>query len=85
MLNNANSMNVTIAVIDLAHDLKKKVIAEGVEDIGQYQVLAHLGCEFVQGYLISKPLTCDQATEFLQQPPDLSINKISIQDLLPVG
>ncbi|MDH4945190.1 bacteriohemerythrin [Sulfurimonas sp. C5] len=44
------------AMIAMAHKLDIKVIAEGVEDELQKQVLSKMGCDFLQGYLYSEPL-----------------------------
>jgi diguanylate cyclase (GGDEF)-like protein len=44
-------------VLSLGQTLGKRVIAEGVETREQLEILRNLGCEYVQGYLISKPLT----------------------------
>jgi EAL domain-containing protein (putative c-di-GMP-specific phosphodiesterase class I) len=44
------------ATIGLAHDLKLQVIAEGVEDQATWNVLARLGCDSAQGYLVSRAL-----------------------------
>jgi EAL domain-containing protein (putative c-di-GMP-specific phosphodiesterase class I) len=43
-------------VLTLGRTLGKRVIAEGVESEEQFSILRTLGCEFVQGYLLSKPL-----------------------------
>jgi diguanylate cyclase (GGDEF)-like protein len=43
-------------VLSLGRTLGKRVIAEGVESYEQFEILRNLGCEYVQGYLISKPL-----------------------------
>jgi EAL domain-containing protein (putative c-di-GMP-specific phosphodiesterase class I) len=66
----SNSLNVTRAVIDLAHDLDMQVIAEGVETRGQFQILSRMGCQYIQGYYISKPLGEKEAEEFLINPPN---------------
>jgi diguanylate cyclase (GGDEF)-like protein/PAS domain S-box-containing protein len=66
----SNSLNVTRAVIDLAHDLDMQVIAEGVETRGQFQILSRMGCQYIQGYYISKPLAEKEAEEFLLNPPN---------------
>jgi diguanylate cyclase (GGDEF)-like protein/PAS domain S-box-containing protein len=66
----SNSLNVTRAVIDLAHDLDMQVIAEGVETRGQFQILSRMGCQYIQGYYISKPLSENDAEEFLLNPPN---------------
>ncbi len=52
------------AIIAMAHKLDIKVVAEGVETAGQLDVLASRGCDYIQGYLFSKPLT---AEAFFQQ------------------
>ena len=69
MIVDSSSLNITRAVIDLAHDLDMAVIAEGVETKGQYQILARMGCQYAQGFHISKPLTAEEADEFLANPP----------------
>lgn len=43
-------------MIELAHTLNLKVIAEGVENQDQLRILEQLECDLIQGYLISKPL-----------------------------
>ena len=50
---------ITEAIIMMAHRLGLKVIAEGVETEGQRKLLADAGCEYIQGYLYSKPLPLD--------------------------
>ena len=53
---NKNVNSVIAATIAMAHSLNLKVIAEGVENKQQLEFLKSLGCDVVQGYLISKPL-----------------------------
>jgi EAL domain-containing protein (putative c-di-GMP-specific phosphodiesterase class I) len=43
-------------IISLAHSLRLKVIAEGVETPEQVELLKHLGCDQLQGFGIAKPL-----------------------------
>ncbi len=71
MIVDSSSLNITRAVIDLAHDLDMAVIAEGVETQGQYQILGRMGCQYAQGFYISKPLTAEEADEFLSNPPKM--------------
>jgi EAL domain-containing protein (putative c-di-GMP-specific phosphodiesterase class I) len=56
------------AIIAMAHGLKLKVTAEGVETRGQLDALRKLGCDDYQGYLISRPLVEeDFAARFLRK------------------
>jgi len=54
-------------VINLAHTLELKVVAEGVETEEQYTFLRHYGCDLIQGYLFSPPLPVSEVFPFLQQ------------------
>jgi EAL domain-containing protein (putative c-di-GMP-specific phosphodiesterase class I) len=47
------------AIINLGHSLGLNVIAEGVETEGQLQRLRRLGCDEVQGHLISPPISAE--------------------------
>lgn len=53
------------AVINLAHSLKLKVVAEGVETLTQLEFLRAHGCDVLQGYYFSRPLTADATTSVL--------------------
>lgn len=44
------------AIISLAHTMGLTTVAEGIETLGQAQVLRDFGCEFAQGFLYSRPL-----------------------------
>jgi diguanylate cyclase len=59
------------AIIGLAHNLGMKVIAEGVETAADAEFLRSLGCEYIQGYFFSRPISIEAASEFVQnwQPP----------------
>ncbi|MDQ3934826.1 MAG: EAL domain-containing protein [Actinomycetota bacterium] len=60
--------NATIvqSTIDLGHNLGLKVVAEGVETVEAYNKLAELGCDYAQGYFLSRPLAPDKATAWLE-------------------
>jgi EAL domain-containing protein (putative c-di-GMP-specific phosphodiesterase class I) len=49
------------AILELAHSLRLKVIAEGVETDEQLCSLHQLGCNFIQGFLFSKPIDAQAA------------------------
>jgi EAL domain-containing protein (putative c-di-GMP-specific phosphodiesterase class I) len=51
----------------MAHSLKLKVIAEGVDEEGQAKELRRLGCDQMQGYLFSKPVDFDAMSVLIGQ------------------
>lgn len=62
----ANDDGVIVnAIISLAHNLGLKVIAEGVEEERQFNFLAERGCEYIQGYYLTKPLAEHDFIEWL--------------------
>jgi EAL domain-containing protein (putative c-di-GMP-specific phosphodiesterase class I) len=54
---------IVTAIITLAHSLKVKVLAEGVETIEQLEFLRSLKCDQIQGDLFSKPLPAEEITK----------------------
>lgn len=54
-------------IISLAKNLKKKVIAEGIETEAQLTLLQNLGCDYGQGYLLSKPQTREKTERALYE------------------
>lgn len=61
----AGDFALTTAIIQMAKGLKLKTLAEGVETQAQLDILAELGCEEFQGYLISRPLKAQDARAFI--------------------
>jgi len=57
---------VVDAIIQMAHRLHMKVIAEGVEQSEQVKLLDSMDCDMIQGYYYSKPLPLDELMEFLE-------------------
>jgi EAL domain-containing protein (putative c-di-GMP-specific phosphodiesterase class I) len=53
-------------VILLAEKLGLDVVAEGVETEAQLEFLREQGCQYVQGYLLSRPLPADEFEQFLK-------------------
>jgi diguanylate cyclase (GGDEF)-like protein/PAS domain S-box-containing protein len=58
--------SIVTAIIKMAHDLRIQVIAEGVETDKQFKFLQKQGCDYVQGYYVSKPLPLAELYEFLE-------------------
>jgi EAL domain-containing protein (putative c-di-GMP-specific phosphodiesterase class I) len=63
----ANDAAIANAIIVLAHSLKLKVIAEGVETPEQEAFLRSRGCDKLQGYLFNRPLSVPQFEQLLFQ------------------
>ncbi len=59
------------AILAMGHSLGMSVVAEGVETCEHANFLIEEGCEILQGYLISKPLCSEDATDFLKRAPQL--------------
>jgi len=51
------------AIVALAHALQIRVVAEGVETEAQREFLKSCGCDFIQGYLVGRPLDADIAAK----------------------
>jgi diguanylate cyclase len=55
------------STIDLAHALEMEVVAEGVETPATLALLSVMGCDMIQGYLISRPIGFDALIRFLNE------------------
>ena len=56
MLSNEGDRNIVKLIIDLAHAFNLEVVAEGVENNETLDLLKSMGCDYAQGYLISRPI-----------------------------
>ncbi len=63
---------VVRSVIDLAHHLGCRAVAEGVETPGEWERLAALGCDLVQGHFVSPPLPADEVVRWMAEPHPLA-------------
>ncbi len=77
MCSDPNDASIVRAVIDLAHNLGCRVVAEGVEDDRTLARLRELDCDRVQGFYLSPPLAADDAGRWFRDhghraadPPD---------------
>jgi diguanylate cyclase (GGDEF)-like protein len=57
---------ITDSIIDLVHNLGIITVAEGIETVEQYDKLEELGCDYIQGFIISKPLEEEEAMLFVE-------------------
>ncbi|HEY5896594.1 MAG TPA: EAL domain-containing protein, partial [Burkholderiales bacterium] len=71
MIADANAMTLVSTIIQLAHSLKLKVVAEGVETEEQAKFLRLMRCDEMQGYLFSKPLPEAELRALLKTPGGL--------------
>jgi hypothetical protein len=62
-----NEAVLVSAVIAMAHSLGLLVVAEGVETDEQLRFLRDMHCGEIQGYLVSKPLPCDEISDLLSR------------------
>lgn len=60
LVEDATSRQLVTAIIQMAHSLKIRVIAEGVETQQQREILVELGCDEGQGYLFGRPMKLEQ-------------------------
>ncbi|KKA43497.1 bifunctional diguanylate cyclase/phosphodiesterase [Salinivibrio sp. KP-1] len=63
---NASDKHLVGSVIELAHGFGHGVVAEGVEEVSQQQVLQTIGCDQVQGFLYARPLIQDGFEQLLK-------------------
>lgn len=55
-----NNIQVMRSIIDLVHNLNLDITAEGIESIEQFEKLRNIGCDYIQGYLFSKPISSQE-------------------------
>ena len=55
------------AIVKLGRILNCDIVAEGVEHNSQLDIVSHIGCHIVQGYLLGRPMPAAEATDFLKK------------------
>ncbi|AEV87280.1 putative signaling protein [Actinoplanes sp. SE50] len=68
MAGNGRQQELVNAVIQLGHTLGLRVVAEGIEDADQLNLLTVMGCRFVQGYHLGRPEPVAQLQDRLSAP-----------------
>jgi EAL domain-containing protein (putative c-di-GMP-specific phosphodiesterase class I) len=66
MVDNKDDEAVVHSTIELAHNLGLSVVAEGVESQSALDLLTRLGCDTIQGFLISRPLSASMFNAFIE-------------------
>lgn len=72
-----NGHAVVRAITTLAQALGMETLAEGVEDVGQFEALEREGCQYIQGYLFSKPVSARAVAELLGKGVQLASRKVA--------
>jgi len=67
MMDESDDEVIVVSIIELAHNLGMKVIAEGVEDQKTIDHLSVLHCDEVQGYFLSRPISGDEILEWAEK------------------
>ena len=62
---NRDDLEIVRAIITMGHSLGRRIVAEGVETEEQRQLLKELGCDEIQGYLLSSPLAEADFADFM--------------------
>ena len=79
LISDPDDLSISRAVIAMAHTLRLKVIAEGVETEGQRAILTRSGCDEMQGYLFSRPVDALTCADYLRD------NKSIVPSRQPAG
>jgi EAL domain-containing protein (putative c-di-GMP-specific phosphodiesterase class I) len=61
------AVTVVSAIVAIANDLALQVVAEGVDSMGQVRRLRELGCDEIQGFVVSKALAAKDFLEFYRE------------------
>ncbi len=72
-------MEIVQAIIIMAHSLRLQVVTEGVETLAQYEFLESHGCDYLQGYLLSRPVPLSElgpVLDRLRQRNDPAVGRV---------
>lgn len=78
MLDNSKNRKLVETIVTIARTMEMNVVAEGIETQQQREILTELGCDYLQGYLFSRPLPAEQI-------PWLLLQKNSDKQIIPIG
>lgn len=67
MENSDRATNILLSIIRMAKSIDMQTVAEGVENKDQYEILAGMGCDCIQGYYFYKPMPQDEFVTVLQE------------------
>jgi EAL domain-containing protein (putative c-di-GMP-specific phosphodiesterase class I) len=73
LIDGGHDLELVKIMIYIAHQFDLTVVAEGVEDRGTCDLLKALGCDYIQGYYFSKPLSVDNYEAWMRENKDRSL------------
>jgi len=82
LLTNDRDAALVRAIIAMAHGIGIAVVAEGAEEEGHAQFLRGEGCDYIQGYYYSRPLSVDLFADFLRQQEPAGQQQINVISLV---
>jgi EAL domain-containing protein (putative c-di-GMP-specific phosphodiesterase class I) len=71
MVHDPSDAMIVRSTIDLAHNMGLTVVAEGVDDEAVLERLRALGCDMVQGFHLSRPLSAADVIERFKTPSEM--------------
>lgn len=81
----ADTLSIVRAILALASSLRLNCVAEGVETHSQMTLLQQEGCDELQGYLISRPLSADQFKTYIRSQLTMPVGAIAQQASIGSG
>jgi Amt family ammonium transporter len=57
-------------IVAMGRQLKLRMVAEGIEELGELEAMRRIGCEAGQGYLFQRPVPAEEFTAFLREWPE---------------
>lgn len=69
MADDKDDATIVRSTIDLGHNMGLVVVAEGIENKANWDMLQTMGCDLAQGYFISKPMAADALLKWIEQAP----------------
>jgi diguanylate cyclase (GGDEF)-like protein len=76
MLANPAHAAIVRSIVDLGHNLKLRVVGEGVETDDVFATLREAGCDLAQGYLLARPMPAEQLRGWLLTAPQPTTNVV---------
>lgn len=85
MATDADDLAIVRAIIDLGRNLGLTIVAEGVESEISYALLREMGCDLVQGFLLSRPLPYERLESWIRARTELSTTMAGVRRLRVVN